>query len=87
MVMTESTTSESSKWMATLADGLWGRRVFKKAENRKSMKNRCHESTSILTVMQTALGPDGKLLDASKIIDHWYHIPNDSHLIRPISLD
>jgi hypothetical protein len=32
---------------------------------------------------QAALGPDGQLLDASKIT--WYNDPDDSHPIQPVS--
>jgi len=32
---------------------------------------------------QPALGPNGQLLDASKIV--WYNDPDDDHPIQPIS--
>ena len=33
---------------------------------------------------QPALGPDGKLLDASQI--EWFHDPDDPHPVRPTAI-
>ena len=39
----------------------------------------------VVQLVHPALGPDGKLLDASKII--WYHDPDDLYPIHPISTE
>jgi hypothetical protein len=39
--------------------------------------------TQVESADQPALGPDGQLLDASKIT--WHHDPDDPHPIQPTS--